>query len=251
MPSYRRGSPFGDILLFGTCLSLALPIAPAFAAPDPLPDWGVASKPAKAEPAPATAPPPVVEAAAGASAEPDPVIEPDAAEPAPVIEPDPQPAAPRRKPSKPRAKKKPKPQVVAVEPAPAPAPVVPLAPAEPDATIRRKGNGELIAGALLASGGLASFGVMAGGLYLNRLSERELAKGEGRPAEDLAPLHDQQRRAETMIAAGAIAGAAGLALGVALLAIGARDLKAARREPLSARVRVAPTIGGLVLAGRF
>jgi hypothetical protein len=249
MPSYRRGSPFGDILLFGTCLSLALPIAPAFAAPDPLPDWGVASKPAKVEPAPAAAPPPVAEAAVGASAEPDPVIEPDAAEPAPVIEPDPQPAAPRRKPSKPRAKKKPKPQVVAVQPAPAP--VVPLAPAEPDAAIRRKGNGELIAGALLASGGLASFGVMAGGLYLNRLSERELAKGEGRPAEDLAPLHDQQRRAETMIAAGAIAGAAGLALGVALLAIGARDLKAARREPLSARLRVAPTIGGLVLAGRF
>lgn len=245
MPSYRRGSPFGDILLLGTCLSLALPIAPAFAASDPLPDWGVASKPAKVEPAPA-APTPVAEVAAGASAEPDPVIEPDA-EPAPVI--DPEPAAPRRKPSKPRAKKKPRPQVVAVQPAPAP--VVPLAPAEPDAAIRRKANGELITGALLASGGLASFGVMAGGVYLNRVSERELARGEGRPAEDLAPLHDQQRHAETMIAAGAIAGAAGLALGVALLAIGARDLKAARREPLSARLRVAPTIGGLVLAGRF
>jgi hypothetical protein len=109
----------------------------------------------------------------------------------------------------------------------------------------------VLAGALLTTGGLASIGVMAGGLYLNRHTKRELERGEGRPEQELAPLHDQKRQAETMIAAGAIAGAAGLALGIALLTIGARDLKAARREPLSARVRVAPTLGGFVLAGRF
>lgn len=244
MPSYRRGSPLRGVLLLGTCLSLALPIGPALAAPDPLPDWGVPSKAARAEPAPApAAASPAVEAPpATPSAEPD---------PDPVIEPEPAAPRPRPRSAKPRPKK-PKPQVAAA-PAPAPAPPVPVAPARPDPDIaaRRKGNGELITGALLTSGGLASLGVMAGGFYLNRVSERELDKGEGRPEEDLAPLHDQQRRAETMIAAGAIAGAAGVALGVALLAIGARDLKAARREPLAARVRVAPTIGGLVLAGRF
>ena len=42
----------------------------------------------------------------------------------------------------------------------------------------------------------------------------------------------------------------GLALGVALLVDGVRDLKAAR-PGRSARVRVAPTFGGLVVSGRF
>ncbi len=240
MPPLRRGSPLGDILLLGTCLSLALPIAPAFAEPAALPDWGVASKksaPTKPEPA---IPEPAPEAVKpGPAAEPDPVIEPDVETP------------PRRapRPSKPKAKK-PKRKAPVAAPSPAPAPVVPI---DTHATHSawRKINGELVSGALLASGGLAGFGVMVGGLYLNRVSTRELERGEGRPEQELAPLHAQQRRAETMISAGAIAGTAGLALGVALLAIGGRDLKAMRSEPLTARVRIAPTIGGLVLAGRF
>ncbi len=116
---------------------------------------------------------------------------------------------------------------------------------------RRNGRAELIAGAVLSATGLAGFGVMSGGLYLNTVSERELAKGMGRPEEDLAALRDQQRQAETMTAAGAISGAVGLALGIALISIGARDLKATRAEKLQTRVRVAPTLGGFVLAGRF
>lgn len=116
---------------------------------------------------------------------------------------------------------------------------------------RRNGSAELIAGAVLSTVGLAGFGVMAGGLYLNSVSERELDKGMGRPEEDLAALQAQQRRAETMTAAGAISGAVGLALGIALISIGARDLKATRAEKLQARIRVAPTLGGLVIAGRF
>ncbi|MBK9757191.1 MAG: hypothetical protein IPO88_27580 [Nannocystis sp.] len=116
---------------------------------------------------------------------------------------------------------------------------------------RRSGHAEIAAGAVLTTAGLASVGVMSRGLYLNAVSERELDKGAGRPDEELAPLHDQQRRAETMIAAGAIAGAVGLALGIALVAIGARDLKATRREKLATRLRIAPTFGGLVIAGRF
>lgn len=116
---------------------------------------------------------------------------------------------------------------------------------------RRNGSAELIAGAVLSTVGLAGFGVMAGGLYLNSVSERELDKGMGRPEEDLAALQAQQRRAETMTAAGAISGAVGLALGIALISIGARDLKATRAEKPQARIRVAPTLGGLVIAGRF
>ena len=118
-------------------------------------------------------------------------------------------------------------------------------------SVRRNGHGQLAAGAVLTTAGLASLGVMAGGLYLNRVSERELGRGEGRPDDELAPIQDQKKRGETMIAAGAIAGAVGLALGIALLTLGARDLKAARTEKLAARVRVAPTFGGLVVVGRF
>ena len=117
--------------------------------------------------------------------------------------------------------------------------------------VRRTGHGQIIAGAVLTTAGLAGLGVMSGGLYFNSVSRRELAKGEGRPEEELQPLRDQQKRGETMIAAGAVLGAVGLALGIALISIGARDLKAARTESLQARVRVAPTLGGLVLVGRF
>lgn len=117
--------------------------------------------------------------------------------------------------------------------------------------VRRTGHGQLIAGGLLASAGLAGLGVMSGGLYFSSVSKRELEKGAGRPDEDLQPLRDQQKRGETMIAAGAVLGAVGLALGIALVSLGARDLKAARTESSQARVRVSPTFGGLVVVGRF
>lgn len=261
MPPERRGSPLGDILLLGTCVSLLLPIGPALADPAALPDWGVASK-AKPEPAPpaSTAP-----AAAPASPAPTEAAEPAAPAEADIeIEDDPDPAAPsprssRPAKSKPKSKAKSKSGRKASRATNTPAQAELLAQQaraealrqEARNAARRRGQGELITGALLTTGGLAGVGVMAGGLFLNRLSDRELDKGAARPDEDLVPLYDQKRQAETMIAAGAVAGAAGLALGVALLAIGARDLKAARGAPLAARVRIAPTLGGFVLAGRF
>mgnify|MGYP001189039211 CR=1 FL=1 len=261
MPPERRGSPLGDILLLGTCVSLILPIGPALADPAALPDWGVASK-AKPEPTPPASTPP---AAAPASPAPTEAAEPAAPAEADIeIEDDPDPAAPSPRSSRP-AKSKPKSKAKSKSGRKASRATNPPAQAELLAqqaraealrqearnAARRRGHGELITGALLTTGGLAGFGVMAGGLFLNRLSDRELDKGAGRPEQDLAPLYDQKRQAETMIAAGAVAGAAGLALGVALLVIGARDLKAARGAPLAARVRIAPTLGGFVLAGRF
>jgi len=340
MPPVPRGSPLRDVLLLGTCFSLALPIAPALAEPAKLPDWGM---PSKAAPAPAPAAP---------AAAPSPSPGPSPAATAPTSEPDAEPSprrANRRAPkATPTAKARPQKQPgVAAQELPererraiqdhargleaagkledaarslavgaeayddpllhlsaadaylrlarsrgrtgvadddrclahvraaralldAPTGEPRVDPAQHATvlaradelgrqaerhkarmSVRRNGHGEVIAGAMLTTAGIASLGVMSGGLYLNRLSERELGRGEGRPADELAPLHAQERRAETMIAAGAIAGAAGLALGIALLTIGARDLKAARSEPLAARLRVAPTIGGLALAGRF
>lgn len=118
-------------------------------------------------------------------------------------------------------------------------------------SVKKNGHGQIIAGSLLGVAGLAGLGIMSGGLYLNSVSDRELAKGAGRPDEELAPLRDQKKQGETMIAAGAITGAIGLAIGIALVSLGARDLKASRAEQLQARVRVAPTLGGLVLVGRF
>lgn len=117
--------------------------------------------------------------------------------------------------------------------------------------VKKNGHGQIIAGSLLGVTGLAGLGVMSGGLYLNSISDRELEKGAGRPADELAPLQDQKKQGETMIAAGAVTGAIGLAIGIALISLGARDLKASRAEQLQARVRVAPTLGGLVLVGRF
>jgi hypothetical protein len=117
--------------------------------------------------------------------------------------------------------------------------------------VKKNGHGQIIAGSLLGVTGLAGLGIMSGGLYLNSVSDRELAKGAGRPEDELAPLRDQKKQGETMIAAGAITGAIGLAIGIALVSLGARDLKASRAEQLQARVRVAPTLGGLVLVGRF
>jgi hypothetical protein len=118
-------------------------------------------------------------------------------------------------------------------------------------SVKKNGHGQIIAGSVLGVTGLAGIGVMSGGLYLSRLSDRELEKGVGRPEEELDPLHDQKKQGETMIAVGAVTGAIGLAIGIALISLGARDLKASRSEQLQARVRVAPTLGGLVLVGRF
>lgn len=115
--------------------------------------------------------------------------------------------------------------------------------------VRRNARGELIAGSLFLAGGLAGVGVMAGGLYLSGAAQRELPKAEGRP-EYLAPLEEQKRQGDTLIAAGAVAGALGVILGVTLVALGATDLKKSRADQLS-RFRVAPTFGGLSLSGRF
>ena len=128
------------------------------------------------------------------------------------------------------------------EPVPAePEPVVPTAPEpEPEPVgpsalerhklAERSARGEIIVGGVLTVLGLGGVGAMTAGLL-----QEGGAEDDGR---------------NTMIAAGAVSGAIGLALGVALLVDGVRDLKAAR-PGRSARVRVAPTFGGLVVSGRF
>ena len=58
-----------------------------------------------------------------------------------------------------------------------------------------------------------------------------------------------------MIGVGAVVTVVGAALGVSLMAIGARDLRGrdigGKETSRQARLQVAPTLGGLVLSGRF
>jgi hypothetical protein len=124
--------------------------------------------------------------------------------------------------------------------------------ASPEAAraLRRRGRAQVFAGASLMGVGLAGLGVMFSGLYVQRYSARELAWGANYPDELLAPLRAQHDRGETMLVAGAVTAAFGAVLGTALIASGARDLRAGRVQRY-ARVRVAPSFGGLVLSGHF
>jgi hypothetical protein len=127
-------------------------------------------------------------------------------------------------------------------------------PASSTATLTRRARAELVTGTLLAAGGFAALGVLANGLYVHRISERELARGGAYPPELLAPIERQHDRSETRIAAGAVAGVVGLGLGAALIAAGVRVLRLTRRS--HARIRVVPTVlgrqlVGLHLGGRF
>ena len=122
---------------------------------------------------------------------------------------------------------------------------VPEGPA-PALGLRRSAAGELAAGSVLSAAGLTGVVWMSLGLYVARMAERELAKGEGWSEAALAPLVVQRRQGETWAAGGAVLGVAGLALGLALLGAGARDLRRARSRGV-----IAPAPWGVSLAGRF
>ena len=241
-------------LVAGACFVHSLP---AFAAPAPLPEWGVkqkpaplpdwdtaakkpgepakkpkakkpgpaATQPATTQPGPATTQPAATQPAAtqpgpAIATEPEPVV---VTEPEPVPEPEPAVTAPAEPvPAEPEP-------VVPTAPEPEPEPVGPSA-LERHKLAERSARGEIIVGGVLTVLGLGGVGAMTAGLLQDGGAE-----DDGR---------------NTMIAAGAVSGAIGLALGVALLVDGVRDLKATR-PGRSARVRVAPTFGGLVVSGRF
>jgi len=198
--------------------------------PAPLPDWDSAvgkDKPAKkpkakkaaraAPVAPATQPGPVTEPVAAPEPVPTPELVP---EPAAAPEPTPEPVPAEPEP--------------AVVEAPEPGPSVQVL--ESGKLARRRARAELVTGGVLLGLGLGGFAAMTVGL-LKKSGANDLG------AKPLA-------RADSMIAAGAASGAMGLAMGIALLVEGARDRKAARSAEVT-RVRVAPTLGGLVLSGRF
>lgn len=212
--------------------------------PAPLPNWDAAvgkDKPAAKKPkakktAPAgqsnpAQPGPVAEP--GPAAQPGPVAEPVVA-PEPVPEPTPEPVP------EPAAAPEPTPEPVPAEPAPvvaeAPEPGPSVQVLEQGKLARRRARAELVTGGVLLGLGLGGVAAMTVGL-LQKSGADDLG------AKSLA-------RADSMIAAGAASGAMGLAMGIALLVEGARDRKAARSAEV-ARVRVAPTLGGLVLSGRF
>lgn len=116
---------------------------------------------------------------------------------------------------------------------------------------QRKAQQEVIVGASLLVVGLGGLGVLGGGLTYRAARQHELAAIAGHESEyDLSALDAQGRRADAMIGVGAAIGVIGMMLGASLVAIGARDLHNKTRSP-RARLQVAPTLGGLVLSGRF
>ncbi|MCY1012019.1 hypothetical protein OV079_42040 [Nannocystis pusilla] len=114
----------------------------------------------------------------------------------------------------------------------------------------RRGRAQMFAGAAFLGVGVVGLGVMVSGWYVQRFSASELSRGTGYSDEALAPLRAQQGRGETMLAAGAVTAVFGAALGATLMATGARDVRAGRAARWSG-VRVAPSLGGVVLSGRF
>jgi hypothetical protein len=225
---------------------------PVVAAPAPLPEWDVKKKPAplpswdtaaktSPEPAkkprgkkPAKQPTPVAEPAP--APEPTPAPEPVVAstpEPASV----PEPAVVEPTPPAPAPEPEPEPEPVLAPPPSVSPPVGPIAVPGGRSGPERVARGEIVVGGVLAVLGLGGVGAMTVGL---------LQRGDAEDSGDA----DRLAKNDTLIAAGAVSGAFGVALGLALVIDGVRDLKAARRGQ-TARVRVAPTLGGLVVSGRF
>lgn len=116
---------------------------------------------------------------------------------------------------------------------------------------QRHGRHELAAGAALLTVGLTGAGVLAGGIVYRNARGRELAAIAGHESEyDLSALDAQGHRSSMMIGVGTAFTVVGVALGATLLALGARDLRG-KAAPRRAHLQAAPTLGGLVLSGRF
>lgn len=117
----------------------------------------------------------------------------------------------------------------------------------------RRGRQELTAGAILLGVAAAGAGVIAGGASEHRKYHNRVDPLVGMEAMyDLTALEDRYDRGSTMVAAGAVMLIGGAVLGATLTGIGARDLRQGRRlRGQRAELRLAPTLGGLALHGRF
>ncbi len=212
--------------------------------PAPLPDWGVEDKPAGKPDKPASKPSkPAKKPSKPSEPEPEPEPEP-MPEPEAMPEPEPTPGPtaveePGPEPDAPAATEAPR----AVE-GPMPAPRTDEAAAK-----RLVGKQQLIIGAVWMTGGLAGVAVITLGALRKRSAERDLMAGVN--PDTATRLGDQIKTSDTMMAAGAVAGAIGLGLGIALIGAGVRDLKAGRASQTQARARVLPALGGVVVSGHF
>ena len=248
--SSRRHSlcRFMSAVVAAACLGLALPVAAAPALPDwdaakkkpaPLPDWDAAKKKpgdgAKKKPGGKRPVKPPVEAPVEAQPEAPVEAQPEApveAQPEAPVEAQPEPTPPAA--SEPVVAA---PASAVVEgPAEAPAAAPTQSSRERAQAATRRARGELIAGSVLMGVGAGGLGAMTAGVLLERSTDDASASAT--------------KRAETLIAAGAVTGAIGVLLGLALVVDGVRDRRAARATAL-ARVQVAPSFGGLALSGRF
>lgn len=120
---------------------------------------------------------------------------------------------------------------------------------------KKPGTGMLIAGGTLAGVGLAGIGVMAAGIVQGKNAQAEV--------EDLAPVapgdpdypafqdaDSRGKRANTIAIVGATLAGIGLIGGATLIGLGIKKRKAGKNEE-QASVWMAPSIGGVVVGGRF
>ncbi len=115
----------------------------------------------------------------------------------------------------------------------------------------------LAVGSGVAAVGMGGFGMLGGGMYLERQRQDQLRAlreaGIDPNTVDLAPLDAQGRRARAMMVVGVVSGVTGVMVGGALIGVGVHRLRSAgkdRSERLTSVV-VSPSGRGLHVSGRF
>lgn len=116
----------------------------------------------------------------------------------------------------------------------------------------RRGRAQLVTGGVFLAIGVGAVGLLSSGAVVNGRVDAAREAYTGSDAAYTAALDRTDRRADTMVAAGVIAGLAGMAIGVPLTATGARELKRARGSGYERpRLHIAPGLASVSLTGRF
>lgn len=118
--------------------------------------------------------------------------------------------------------------------------------------LHRRGRGQTAVGGVLLGVGLSGIGMLASGaVFIARIDRSETAY-TGSDATYLTALETARNRAETTLAAGLVTALVGTAIGLPLTVLGARDRRRAREAyDERPRLKIAPTLTGIAVSGRF
>ena len=114
----------------------------------------------------------------------------------------------------------------------------------------RDGRGLIAAGSVLTVVGLGGLGLMGAGLAMG-LDAQKTVEDPTVFGDAFDEADAKGKRGNLFAIIGASVGAVGVISGVTLLALGVKKRKAYRADNPVAHLRVAPTLGGLTLSGRF